>query len=123
MATTRRWLAGGATLLVLVVALAVVIYVAQRPSEQTVESYRVTSDASSITARVTTGRGDQVVKSFATETADEVAVSVLVRRSSGGSSTAEGYPKDVTIRLDQPLGSRSVVDAKSGLQVIERQGR
>jgi hypothetical protein len=85
-----------------------------------VQSYTRTGDERKIVACVVSGRGEELLGSSAREEHDMVAVAVRLRQPpSWYFNDLVGISLPVVITLRDPLGSRTVVDERSGATVPE----
>ena len=107
VARRRRLVLGGA--LVLAVAAGVLWYVNR--DEPQFLSYWVVDDRS-IGVQAINGRNATCWLASVVETTAEVRVDVECHPQLHlGAGTAEGYPYEFTVQLEQPLGDRRVLDA------------
>jgi len=85
-----------------------------------VESYGRTGDERKIVACVLSGRGEEVLGSSAREERDTVTVTVRLRQPpSWYFHDLVGISLPVVVSLRDPLGSRTVIDERSGAMVSE----
>ena len=85
-----------------------------------VESYGRTGDERKIVACVVSGRGEELLGSSAREEQDAVAVTVRLRRPpSWYFHDLAGISLPVVVSLHDPLGSRKVIDERTGATVSE----
>jgi hypothetical protein len=85
-----------------------------------IEAFQRTGDERKIVACVMSGRNEQVLGSSAREDGNTVTVNVRLRRPpSWYFSDLVGIPLPVIVTLNEPLGSRTVVDVWSGVEVRE----
>jgi hypothetical protein len=92
------------------------------PSDRSgpVESYGRTGDERKIVACVLSGRGEELLGSSAREEQDTVAVTVRLRRPpSWYFHDLAGISLPVVVSLRDPLGSRTVIDERTGTMVAE----
>jgi hypothetical protein len=106
----RRWL----VLAVVVVLVLVSVRLLYQPL--TLDSYR-TLDARTLVVTGHGAPGAWTNLSDVTETDTRVTVRVDALTFTPFPGTAAGYPLDVEVRLDAPLGGRTVVDGSTGLEV------
>ncbi len=107
----RRW--------VVVVALVVVIvFTAYHllDSATRIDYYRVVDEHTLLLGTIS-GQGANVRVTNVTEASTAVTVTVTTFFLQLGPSTAEGYPYESVAKLQDPLGSRAVIDGSNGLQV------
>jgi hypothetical protein len=109
----RRWVAVG-----LVVVLVVLVFVGYRllDSATRIDYYRPLDDRS-VAVGTTSGPGAWTRVTSVTETATTVTITVSSLFIQLGPGTAEGVAYESVARLQDPLGSRTVLDGSSGLPV------
>ena len=81
--------------------------------------YRRTDDPRKVIVSATVGRDDEIAGSSTREDAGTVAITVRARRTNTGPGFSDlvGYMRTVTVTLQDPLGQRRVVDARTGYRM------
>jgi hypothetical protein len=113
---------GGAVVALLAVGAWSVLATMPNSSDRSgpVDSYGRTGDERKIVACVVSGRGEELLGSSAREERDTVAVTVRLRRPpSWYVHDLVGISLPVVVSLRDPLGSRTVIDERSGATVSE----
>lgn len=107
----RRWIAVVVVLVVLVVAAVRLL-----DSATWIDYYRVVDDQTLLVGTVS-GQGAMVRVTNVTQTPTTVTITVSTFDVQLGPGTAVGIPYESVAKLQDPLGSRTVIDGSSGLPV------
>ena len=95
----------------------VVVSCTRGDSQQSVgiSSYQVSGDGLHLTLMVSVGAEDAFTTVHVDQDSSQVDIEVEVTfRVAGGDQSAVGYARLIDVDLDEPLGHRTVVNARSG---------
>ena len=100
----------------------VVVSCAGGDSQQSVgiSSYQVSGDGLHLTLMVSVGAEDAFTAVHVDQDSSQVDIEVEVTfRVAGGDQSAVGYARLIDVDLDEPLGDRTVVSARTG-EAVQR---
>ena len=110
-----------AAVIVAAAAAAVFVQFAQLERHVDPDAYSRTEDPQQVVVLFVVGIGDEIVGMERVETPAAVRISARVRQPGQGIRRAIGVAVPYPVRLDSPLGDRSVLGATTGNTVPERQ--
>ena len=84
--------------------------------EVRIEGFGGSADSAEVTLTMVLGEGDKLLDPEVVEESDRVMVTVRAR-ADGGDHDSLGLPTQHKVRLDRPLGDRTVVDGGTGKPV------
>ena len=106
-----------ATAAVVVIGLLAVVLPRGYEYDAGIDGFRRTGDPKTILVDTVIGGGDVIVGYAARETPSSVLLAVRARNTNSGWSDLVGHWMPVVVSLREPLGERTVIDARSGYRL------